>query len=1047
VDQLIQGIHEMKKLNPEIFPIVLHELLSQPNSPMIDALSEELRNELIELIIDESLNSKKLKDFLGKDPQALEDAVDEMLSKMPSKCPYLFGALSKIQISENQRSELLANYGQTAEIEIQRGRQLDPETSKSYRNLLEKCEVVSPNDNSNYEDSLERERIRAQKSSARGSLINFITGRWIGEAINSHSSGQRANPITGLMGLFFKTVGGVSQKGFDILSKLAAAPSRQSTTDFLYQNLTIWMTSIKAQIETWRANKKVIFLIHGDNYNVQRWHDLMKPGDKFTKSVDSFTLLMAAFNLPGFFKNDASYRSMPDINEATIAEIEQILLNGEIPMSDIIKPEHYQKSDVSLENFTALPSLNAKSSSKFDMMTQFVCSICYKLFGMNAKPVVVGVDPEPTYRIMEMVLVLGGSDGPLKDMILPPALFHSQEHLLKQSFADTPMFALLICSYLKWMQYRPRAYKSLQKNLFEKLKGVSSTSATVNKHLEDMMATAVFGEEEEELAELEDNAAEADDVKRTNIEPQAKNIGNICQNVIDVDVKSIFKILVTYMQYHMNAKDEEMNALLLDDDIDEDCLLEVERKLQEQKDQLARTSIDEEPSPKKGNKKRSIKTGEYISMKKLKYYLEGLLKCYELNKVVLVRKYECLNNPLIEYVFSLFDEQLTLAITPFQDVILHGNVSTFYQNLPAMICYWGWGGHTNLVKIYIFNLIILNHWVKYRKDILQFLCLICKWINDVYIEHQHSIMARIIQRMFPGGLEFNHIRIAAMLGAFSRFILNLFLRKTHTSPIPSSIDAEVEDMPFLQKVWNVLMSALRKYKDWRRRHVPPLKMSEPKKQVLLWENATQAKADLSNFLFSFFDELAALDLQSCSSEEKEIMKKYRPIKLARKYVPHYLDLFNKYRANALKADSKAKEDYKKHDLELFLENHTVVHTLSPLWTRLVSKISSKTLKLVTNFKLPKTPKKKADFVKAVFDVISNLEVSGQPLRRDMWLKKAIELCDGSLSEIEPYILHKHESEFTIRDWDRCRLWEYSNNEFSDSFLSNVMWRQVRGKER
>jgi hypothetical protein len=147
----------MKKLNPEIFPIVLHELLSQPNSPMIDALSEELRNELIELIIDESLNSKKLKDFLGKDPQALEDAVDEMLSKMPSKCPYLFGALSKIQISENQRSELLANYGQTAEIEIQRGRQLDPKTSKSYRNLFEKCEAVSPNDNSNYEDSLERE--------------------------------------------------------------------------------------------------------------------------------------------------------------------------------------------------------------------------------------------------------------------------------------------------------------------------------------------------------------------------------------------------------------------------------------------------------------------------------------------------------------------------------------------------------------------------------------------------------------------------------------------------------------------------------------------------------------------------------------------------------------------------------------------------------------------------------------------------------------------------------------------------------------------------
>ena len=65
----------------------------------------------------------------------------------------------------------------------------------------------------------------------------------------------------------------------------------------------------------------------------------------------------------------------------------------------------------------------------------------------------------------------------------------------------------------------------------------------------------------------------------------------------------------------------------------------------------------------------------------------------------------------------------------------------------------------------------------------------------------------------------------------------------------------------------------------------------------------------------------------------------------------------------------------------------------------------------------------------------------------MLLKKAIELCEGSLDEMEPLIFHKHESEFTVRDWDRARLWEYSNDVFSDNFLSNVMWKQVRGKER
>ena len=49
----------MKGLHPEYFPIFLHQLLPQPNIPMIDALSEELRNELIVPIKDESLNAKK----------------------------------------------------------------------------------------------------------------------------------------------------------------------------------------------------------------------------------------------------------------------------------------------------------------------------------------------------------------------------------------------------------------------------------------------------------------------------------------------------------------------------------------------------------------------------------------------------------------------------------------------------------------------------------------------------------------------------------------------------------------------------------------------------------------------------------------------------------------------------------------------------------------------------------------------------------------------------------------------------------------------------
>ena len=67
--------------------------------------------------------------------------------------------------------------------------------------------------------------------------------------------------------------------------------------------------------------------------------------------------------------------------------------------------------------------------------------------------------------------------------------------------------------------------------------------------------------------------------------------------------------------------------------------------------------------------------------------------------------------------------------------------------LPEFACNYlllwlGWSSKSG--KIYNLYLIILNHWVKNRPYILQFLWSICKWINDVYIEHRNSIMALII---------------------------------------------------------------------------------------------------------------------------------------------------------------------------------------------------------------------------------------------------------------------------------------------------------------
>ena len=164
------------------------------------------------------------------------------------------------------------------------------------------------------------------------------------------------------------------------------------------------------------------------------------------------------------------------------------------------------------------------------------------------------------------------------------------------------------------------------------------------------------------------------------------------------------------------------------------------------------------------------------------------------------------------------------------------------------------------MKAYLFNFLCLNHWRLHRVDILQILGSINKWVNDVYIEHHHSVMARVIKRMFPGSVVFNYIRIASLLALFSRMVWNFFLGKTHTLPEPTNLDAEVEDLPLFARGYNVIMSFL------RRKSVPSAvpttqrHRSEPLKQITFWENAEGAQVDLSNFLFQYFDELSRLKI-------------------------------------------------------------------------------------------------------------------------------------------------------------------------------------------
>ena len=116
------------------------------------------------------------------------------------------------------------------------------------------------------------------------------------------------------------------------------------------------------------------------------------------------------------------------------------------------------------------------------------------------------------------------------------------------------------------------------------------------------------------------------------------------------------------------------------------------------------------------------------------------------------------------------------------------------------------------------------------------------------------------------------------------------------------------------------------------------------------------------------------------------------------YVDYYVSLFQNYRVTALASDLKAKEQYLKSDLQVFLEKHTVVHTLELLWERLNKHITQRIISLPRAYRAPnQQPKLKADFVSAISDVIMKMILTnGQPVDKEKWLDKVKEICDGNL---------------------------------------------------
>jgi len=252
----------------------------------------------------------------------------------------------------------------------------------------------------------------------------------------------------------------------------------------------------------------------------------------------------------------------------------------------------------------------------------------------------------------------------------------------------------------------------------------------------------------------------------------------------------------------------------------------------------------------------------------------------------------------------------------------------------------------------------INHWRENRPDILRKLALMCKWLNDVYIEHHHSVMARILKRIFPNNFSFSCIRWSSIFTSAVRGFWNTMSKVTFTQCPPASITAEPEDiyMDTQDVNFDERHGRLRK-KDKSVTVIIPNahgrgasssttrieikeNMSEPLKQLYVWEDNTIQLEQVCGFLRDLLRNLDApvVSVIDSPTPEQELatrrMNSYRPLILCKNHGSYCTSLFTTYLKNAREADNKLIELKNKTELFIFLDKHSVKDTLKPLLLRL-----------------------------------------------------------------------------------------------------------------
>ena len=511
---------------------------------------------------------------------------------------------------------------------------------------------------------------------------------------------------------------------------------------------------------------------------------------QFSKSVDSLSIMAIPVEKPSDF-NTSYTRPSATVNMLN-DKINDVKVLDEV-LKIIIEDRSFELKDQSLKDakftgefphlsdYIKLASMPVKSSSH-NQILQLLQVIVKNYFDGENNETVLAVDTEFVLEAIVYSIVLPDF---MHNIIISFPPFHLQKHAQESLDRQLVFIRAIKALFCRAIHFKPSIYNSDKGTGEKRKRGINeriddgclvyenklaseafvSTSSDLVE-VENIEMENNFDEQLESLVALDEITMLAEIVESNN----SKTLDQVDETLIAeqfqrelVDNLLNFQAKTEYENHLSNLVKEETTeeavqkmiksiSTLIDVRIktikfDEEVAMK--SKLKKDKNDKSSNTIDV-PSQPPSLIQIQAKERDWIkclvsNQQRLKYNDELLFSVFKESEAELKDFWN--KNSLTKLIFSLCNEQLRIAVEPFDLWNGDGNLKPFLDALPKLVVLYSVGKKPKVVRAALFLVAELVHLNNNRQDILKFLIENAPLLNEVFIEHHNSTIARKLENL------------------------------------------------------------------------------------------------------------------------------------------------------------------------------------------------------------------------------------------------------------------------------------------------------------